>query len=172
MADATLEIVEGPDSGRQVPLDHPLEIGREGGADIVLDDELVSRRHVRVSPENSGAVVEDLGSLNGSFVNGDEIHSPTRLGAGDQLLVGVTVFELRTARQIATEPTAVRPLPPGLATPVKAPDYVPPEVVRGELDERPIEALLDRHTKRKALVAPIGIFVLVVIVVLIFLATR
>ena len=155
-----------------MPLDHPLEIGREGGADVVLDDELVSRRHVRVTPEDSGAIVEDLGSLNGSFVNGDEIHSPTRLGPGDHLLVGVTVFELRTARQIAAQPTAVRPKPPALVTPPRTPDYVPPAVLRGELDERPIEALLDRHTKTKARVAPIGIFVLVVIVVLIFLATR
>ncbi len=172
MADASLEIVEGPDSGRRLPLDRALEIGREGGTDVVLADELVSRRHARVVPEDDGALVEDLGSLNGSFVNGNEIHAPTRLGPGDHLLVGVTLFELRTARQIAVRPTAVRPKPPGLAAPARSPDYIPPEVVRGELDERPIEALLDKHTKGKAHIAPLGVLVVVVIVVLIFLATR
>jgi pSer/pThr/pTyr-binding forkhead associated (FHA) protein len=172
MADVSLEIVEGPGAGRQVPLDRPVEIGREEGADVVLDDELVSRRHVRVTPEDTAVIVEDLGSLNGSFVNGEEIHARTRMSPGDQLLVGVTMFELRSAKQIAVHPTAVRPKPPGLATPVRAPDYVPPAVAKGALEDQPLDALFDKYTKGKARLAPLGIFVLVVFVVIVFLATR
>jgi hypothetical protein len=172
MADVTLEIVEGPGAGRQVPLDRPLEIGREAGADVVVDDELVSRRHVRVTPDGAGAVVEDLGSRNGSFVNGEEIHARTRMGPGDHLLVGVTMLELRTAQQIVARPTAVRPKPPGLATPARRPDYVPQAVAKGRVEDRPIDALFDKRTKGKARIAPIGIFVIVAIVVIIFLATR
>jgi S-DNA-T family DNA segregation ATPase FtsK/SpoIIIE len=172
VATVTLEIVEGPGAGRQVALDGPLEIGREEGADVVLDDDLVSRRHVRVTPDAVGAVVEDLGSLNGSFVNGEEIHARTRMGPGDHLLVGVTMFELRTAQQIVAQPTAMRAKPPALATPARRPDYVPPAVEKGRVESRPIDALFDTRVKGKARVAPIGIFVLAAIVVLIFLATR
>jgi pSer/pThr/pTyr-binding forkhead associated (FHA) protein len=172
MADVTLEIVEGPGAGRQVPLDRPLEIGREQGVDVVLEDDLVSRRHVRVTPEQAGAVVEDLGSLNGTFVNGDEVHGRMSIGPGDHLLVGVTLLELRSAQQLVSRPTAVRPTPPGLATPVRAPDYVPPAVAKGRLETGPLDALFDRRVKGKARIAPIGIFVIVAIVVIIFLATR
>lgn len=176
MANLLLEIVEGPGAGKQVPLTDQLEIGRERPAGLILDDQQVSRRHARVSAADGGAIVEDLGSRNGTFVNGNEIHSPTRLGPGDHLLVGVTVLELRTPQQIAARPTAVRPIPPALATPPKTPTYVPPEAVAeagsgGGASGHVLDPLLDIHTKRRARLAPVAIFVLVVIAVLIFLAT-
>jgi pSer/pThr/pTyr-binding forkhead associated (FHA) protein len=181
MADVSLEIVEGPGAGQQVELTGPIEIGRDQSAGLVLDDDLVSRRHVRVTPADGGAVAEDLGSSNGTFVNGEEIHLPTQLSPGDHLLVGVTVVELRSAAQVADSPTAVRPrpaalaAPPPLAIPEREPDYVPREVAAAERQERPggtLDALRDTHTKSKAATAPIAIFILVVFVVLIYLATR
>jgi pSer/pThr/pTyr-binding forkhead associated (FHA) protein len=177
MPDVTLEIVEGPGSGQQIELTGPIEIGRDQSAGLVLEDDLVSRKHVRVTPAEGGAVAEDLGSSNGTFVNGEEIHAPTRLTPGDHLLVGVTVVELRSAAQVAASPTAVRPRPaalaepPPLATPARAPDYVPPEVGSAQ-PNRTLDALRDTHTKSKAAAAPIAIFILVVFVILIYLATR
>lgn len=172
MSDLSLEIVEGPAAGSKQPLDGSLEIGRDPGAGLVLDDELVSRHHARITPFDGGAVVEDLGSRNGTFVNGNEIHSPTKVEPGDHVLIGVSVLELRTAAQIAARPTAVRPRPPALATPPQQPDYVR----IAEVDERKrgeeLQPLLDARTKPKAKLAPLAIFVLVVLVVLIFLATR
>ncbi len=173
MAELSLEIVEGPGSGKKFPLAGPLEIGREAGVGVVLDDELVSRRHVRVSPQDGAALVEDLESRNGSFVNGEQIHAPTRLEPGDQLLVGVTVFELRTAAQIAARPTAVRERPPALAISPQPPDYIP----SGLLDSprpRPhkLDSLLDIRVKTRARTAPLAVGVVVVIAILLFLATR
>jgi pSer/pThr/pTyr-binding forkhead associated (FHA) protein len=168
MSDLTLEVVEGPGAGRQIRLSGPVEVGRDAHAGLVLRDDLASRHHVRISPADGGAVVEDLGSLNGTFVNGNEIHSPTRLSPGDQLLIGVTVLELRSPAQVAERPSAVQPIPPALAVAARRPDYIPKDLLREQ--PSPLDRLLDTRTKRKAKHAPIAIFVLVVFVVLIFLA--
>jgi len=173
VSDLLLEIVEGPGAGRQVTLAGPLEIGRDPSAGMALEDDLASRRHVRVSPEAGEALVEDLGSLNGTFVNGEEIHSPTRVRPGDQLLVGVTVLELRSADQVRERPTAVRPVPPALAAPAREPDYVAPDVgavVRAP--PSPLDPLLDSRTKAKARTAALALFVHAALAVILFLATR
>ncbi len=82
MADITLEIVEGPGAGRQVALDHELIIGRAPDVDMVLEDSQVSRRHAKVSPAPDGsAVVEDLGSANGTFINQNELIGPCTPGS-------------------------------------------------------------------------------------------
>jgi pSer/pThr/pTyr-binding forkhead associated (FHA) protein len=172
MADLNLEIVEGPGAGRMQPLTGSLELGRDPGLEFALEDELVSRRHARVTPLDGGAVVEDLDSRNGTFVNGNEIHAPTRIGAEDLVLVGVTVLELRTASDIARRATAVRPRPPALATPLRQPDFVDESALPEPRTGHVLDPLLDKRAKRKARLAPLAIFVLVVFVVIIFLATR
>ena len=171
MADLSLEIMEGAGAGRMVALTTAVTIGRGRDAGLVLADELVSRRHARVTPSGPDAVVEDLGSRNGTFLNGDGIHGPTRLEAGDQLQLGVTLVELRSASQIAERPSAVHPVPPadvadtddGARSPAVA---EPARRPRHELDP-----LLDSRTKGKARTAPLALFVLVALVVIIYLAT-
>ena len=172
MADQILEIVEGPSAGKQVPLDGPLEIGRDPEAGLTLDDDLVSRRHARLTPQPGGVVVEDPGSRNGTFVNGNQIHAPTLVTAGDQILVGVTVLELRTSAQVQAQPTAVRAKPPALATSPRQPDYVSKDVASGGQSAHELDPLLDIYVKAKTKTAVLALFVLVVLVVLIFLATR
>ena len=112
MAELILEIVEGKDAGRQLNLDRPLDVGRDQGMPVALtDDTQVSRRHARVSPQNGAAVVEDLGSTNGTFVNEQQIHSPRQLSPGDQVRIGLTVLELRSPQQVQARPSAVQPRP-------------------------------------------------------------
>ena len=112
MGDLILEIVEGTEPGRQVALDRPVDIGRDQGMPVALPgDTQASRRHARVSPQNGAAVVEDLGSTNGTFVNDQPIHSPRQLSPGDRVRIGLTVFELRSQQQIQQRPSAVRPRP-------------------------------------------------------------
>jgi pSer/pThr/pTyr-binding forkhead associated (FHA) protein len=94
MARLLLEIVEGPGAGRQVALTGPVVVGRDAEADVVLDDARVSRRHARIRPQEGRAVVEDLESRNGTFVNREEIHAPVSAAPGDDVLVGTTVLEL------------------------------------------------------------------------------
>jgi predicted component of type VI protein secretion system len=187
----SLEIVEGLDAGRRVELTGPLEIGRGPQAGLQLGDPQVSRSHARVVPDQTGAVVTDLGSSNGTFVNGHQLFGPARLEAADHLLVGSTVLELRTAEQVARRPSAAIQVPPALATPARTPDYVPPEVLdqlaqppdgepapptpgprRAAGRDHPLDPLLDVRAKRKARTAPLAMFVLVVLALLVFLATR
>jgi predicted component of type VI protein secretion system len=216
----SLEIVEGTGAGRMVALAGPVTVGRSGDADLVLADELVSRRHAQLTPSGSGAVVEDLGSRNGTFVNGEAVHGPTHLVPGDQLQVGVTLVELRSATQVAERPSAVHRVPPPLAIPPRTPDYLggtdprfadrgdrrtadpagsghqatpdpraarrpgaqdpatpdpgAPDPVGGGPGGRPrheLDPLLDSRTKGKARTAPLALFVLVALVVIIYLAT-
>lgn len=169
MARLLLEIVEGPGAGRQLPLERPVVVGRDAAADVVLDDERVSRQHARITPQAGGAVVEDLDSRNGTFVNREEIHSPVTALPGDDVLLGTTVLELRTDAELATRPSVVRPVPPALAVPQREPTYVAPPQPQGQ---QLLGRYSDTRVKAQARLAPLAIVVLVLFAVLIYLATK
>ena len=112
MAELILEVVEGVELGRKLELDGPLDIGRDAAMTVALaGDMYASPRHARVTPRDGGAVVEDLGSANGTFVNDQPIRAPRPLRPGDRVRVGLTVLELRSRRQVQERPSAVRPRP-------------------------------------------------------------
>jgi pSer/pThr/pTyr-binding forkhead associated (FHA) protein len=176
-----LEIVEGPSAGRQLALDRRIVIGRAADADLVLDDAEVSRHHASVAPASERtAVVEDLGSANGTFINRNELHGPARLDPGDELLLGVTLVEVRSREQLAAQPSAVRSIPPALAAAPKTPRYVDPE--RAHTDSAPesadvsatpaLEKYLDVRVRRRAQLAPLALFLLVVLALIVYLALR
>jgi two-component system, cell cycle response regulator len=81
----------------------PCIVGRGPGADLALLDDWLSRRHYVIIPREAGVVVEDLGSTNGTLLNGVPLVQPTRLKDGDHIAAGETVvkfaagasFELR-----------------------------------------------------------------------------
>lgn len=106
-----LEIVEGAGAGKQVPLEGPLEVGREAGVSLLLEDEEVSRHHARIEPTGDGAMVYDLGSTNGTYINDQPLGAAQRLSPGDRLRLGLTVLELRTREQVAQQPSAIGPIP-------------------------------------------------------------
>jgi FHA domain-containing protein len=69
----------------------PLLVGREAENDIALGrDEFTSGRHARVEPRRDGVWIEDLGSTNGTFVNGVQLTAPRKLSSGDVIRVGET----------------------------------------------------------------------------------
>ena len=70
-------------------------LGRSTVASIVVDDMYVSDEHVQVTPREDGWVVRDLGSTNGTFLNGAKVTQPTPLAAGDHLRIGKTRIEVR-----------------------------------------------------------------------------
>lgn len=80
-----------------VEVREPLELGRECDG-ILLMDPQVSRRHVALSPRKDNVLVEDLGSTNGTFLDGTQITSAVVLVAGSVIRLGDTVVQLVTDR--------------------------------------------------------------------------
>src|SRR3954468_17741923 len=112
MAGLTLEIVEGAQAGRQVQLESVVDIGRAPTLPLHLDEDAqVSRRHARVTAQGGQAVVEDLGSTNGTYVNDQPIHAPRIVKPGDTIRIGLTVFELRSPAQVRERASAVQRRP-------------------------------------------------------------
>lgn len=96
--DACLVFVEGHSTvlGQRIVLQAEVVIGRDPTCAVRLDAEDVSRRHARVAPEGNGHVVGDLGSLNGTWVNGLEVEL-RRLTSGDRIRVGPYVAKYLAA---------------------------------------------------------------------------
>lgn len=87
-----------------VPItDLPCTIGRSGDCDIRLGLDRISRRHLRLSVDGDGYVIEDLGSTNGTFVNEARIHAPTRLVPGDVVHIADYAFRFADAGAGASE---------------------------------------------------------------------
>ncbi len=106
MAEIWLVVAEGPDAGREWRLAEPLVIGRGGDADVVLADPTVSRHHASFSAQGETAVVEDLESSNGTFVNGEQVAQPRRVTAGDVIaLGGSTAIEVKVGPTGTHTPT-------------------------------------------------------------------
>lgn len=114
----TLVFAEGPLSGRREELQRELVIGRED-AGLTIDDPELSRQHAAVRPVDGGLEIEDLGSRNGTYVNGSRIERATRLAGGDTIKLGQSVVRVEAARAAATVTSPV-PLSPPAATPAHA----------------------------------------------------
>ncbi len=89
-----LAVVQGPGTGQRYPLGQQARIGRSRDNEIGLEDGQSSRRHAQVWQTPDGYAVQDMGSTNGTFVNGTRIQQPARLAPGDRLQVGDTVFQV------------------------------------------------------------------------------
>jgi pSer/pThr/pTyr-binding forkhead associated (FHA) protein len=163
---AALTITTGAMEGRRIECDRRLVVGREdvgegADVDVVIDDAEMSRRHAALTPVANGLEIEDLGSLNGTFVNGSRIHGKVILEPNAVVKLGTTQFTVElppadppvvspanptVARQSVTapseepvapvaQPTVARstPTPPGADAPSAEPvaPVAQPTVVRG-----------------------------------------
>lgn len=92
-----LTIAEGPRElrGTRLPITGPIVIGRSPGADIVIADDFVSARHARVTPTPAGAVLEDLGSTNGTVLDGVRISGVVPLAPGSMIQLGTVKLVVR-----------------------------------------------------------------------------
>lgn len=97
MTPRMLHLAKGRSAGFKIALEAEVVLGRSGtGGGRIDGDSLVSRRHARISFSASGEpILEDLGSRNGTFVNGYRIVGPRTLAVGDVLRVGSTELEVR-----------------------------------------------------------------------------
>jgi len=70
-------------------------IGRSEDADVTIDDPYASEFHARVGYQDGTVVVNDLGSTNGTYVNGRRVTAPVPVGKGDTVQIGKTILEVR-----------------------------------------------------------------------------
>jgi hypothetical protein len=82
-------------AGRTYDLDDELTVGRSPGCGVAMPEDIyTSTLHARLFRRNDQVWIEDLGSTNGTFVNSEQIRQAVRLGKGDLLQIGSTVFEV------------------------------------------------------------------------------
>lgn len=123
MAGEQLRVMEGSEQGKQLSVDADLMIGRTapGEEGRLGGDPEISRVHARVSRGDDGRlIVEDLGSANGTFVNGQRIDAPRSLDLGDLLRAGKTVLQVTDSSGAVPEKTKAATLAPGALTSVAA----------------------------------------------------
>ena len=143
---------DGALAGERFELEGDRTIGRED-ADITLDDDQVSRRHARVSVSGSAIAIEDLGSTNGTFVNGTRIEAATTLAPRATVRIGTTTFALEADAEPEAEPepepapampepavTVARAAPAPPATPAPEPAPAAPAAPAPALSTGPVGA--------------------------------
>ncbi|HBX70885.1 MAG TPA: hypothetical protein DEH25_16275 [Chloroflexi bacterium] len=149
MPSQTFQLVmrSGPNPGKVFTLSkNEIIMGRDVSADVVINSAEVSRRHTRLRLDAGYYVVDDLGSTNGTFVNGQRISTPQILRPGDIIMLGeaaTLVYESSQFDSNATvisavgEPFSVAP-PPMQAS--RAPQQItpPPQVYAGQVPSGPI----------------------------------
>ncbi len=90
-----LRFISGKYQGGEFPLpdEGEIVIGRSSELDMVLVEDMVSRRHAKIFVEGGDIFLEDLGSTNGSFVNGEKVVR-TKLAEGDRILIGTSIIKV------------------------------------------------------------------------------
>jgi len=97
---SSMVMIYGEFLGRRFEVDgESLTIGRSPDCSIQLADDSVSRQHCRVTPADEGAIILDLGSTNGTYVNGTSV-SARHLRDGDSVQVGRSIFKFLTGSNI------------------------------------------------------------------------
>jgi class 3 adenylate cyclase/tetratricopeptide (TPR) repeat protein len=121
MEDAALvAILDGAEGGRRIRIAGRLSVGRGDDAGVVVDDPEISRAHAVFAVTPQGLEIQDLGSLNGTWVNGERITSPTLLAPGDAVKIGATRIEVLSAGRAPASAEQSSP------TPVEAKDELRP----------------------------------------------
>jgi hypothetical protein len=128
MTPATFQLVmrSGPTPGKEVPLEKDeIYIGRDVGNDVVINDPEVSRRHARLTQQSGSYLIEDLGSTNGTFINGQRLTRPHLLRAGEMIMFGENVGLVFEMTQFDADATMVG-AGPAFPEPSPRETYVPP----------------------------------------------
>ncbi|HYQ17688.1 MAG TPA: DUF4388 domain-containing protein [Polyangiaceae bacterium] len=149
-----LRFISGKYQGGEYPLAEGQEIviGRSSELDMVLVEEMVSRKHARIALTDGTISIEDLGSTNGTFVNGEKVQQGT-LREGDRVLIGTNILKVVAAPQDAEARANLKAMAVGRVTAKQQPGGRTEEAPRmsGNLEEIPLPDLLQLFgTSRKA----------------------
>lgn len=101
-------VIDGPDAGRAVPLDGPKVAGTAATVDLILSDDRVSSKHVRITPVDARFLVKDLESTNGTFFEGSKLQE-LELSPGASLKIGRSTLRIEPSpRTLDVRPSASR----------------------------------------------------------------
>jgi len=180
-----LVLREGPTPGKAYPLDKSeMFIGRDLANEIVINDPEVSRKHARIFMQGVNIVIEDLGSTNGTSINGQRLMGPYVLRPGEIITFGehiALLFESVTSdpnatvaaiRQPAPAPAytpAPKPQAPGpvyQAPPPPKPQYIhpPAPIYSGQVPSQPVHTAPPAQKKGSALWILIVIAIILVMI--------
>ena len=157
----------GPNPGTVFELTKEVSlIGRDVTNDVVVGDAEVSRQHSRLTRTPGGYVLEDLGSTNGTFVNGERLVAPRVMNPGDLVALGETVS--LTFDATSPEAAATVAQPAATAEPAKkAPGAAPQPAAQAQSASPPISADEASPPAKKGgkpwLLAGVGCFVLILV---------
>ncbi len=147
----------GPAPGKVYTLEKTeISIGREAASDVFVNDVEVSRKHARLMSQFGDYVLEDLGSTNGSFVNGQRITGQRILKPGDTLFLGENIslsyeevaFDPNATRAIVSEPEqqpVTQPEDSGKPQEAQYPSS-PPPTYAGQVPASPVEPLVPEES--------------------------
>lgn len=188
MSSFRLVLRAGPTPGKVFPLEKDeMFIGREANNDIVINDPEVSRKHARLYVQGGNMILEDLGSTNGTSVNGQRLTGPYVLRAGEIITFGEKITLLfkslaadanatMASSRIPSEPqfTAQPPLPPAFqAPPAQPPVYAPPPPPRYQAPPPPPtfsgQVPVNPHQVKPPAKKSNTVWIIVAVVVLLFL---
>lgn len=102
MAELAIKFISGRYQGGEFPLpdDGELLVGRASDLDIVLVEDMVSRKHAKMTAQAGFLTITDLGSTNGTFVNGEKVRRAT-LNANDRVLIGTSILRIISASEMS-----------------------------------------------------------------------
>lgn len=140
-----LRFISGKYQGGEYPLAEGQEIvvGRSSELDMVLVEEMVSRKHARIALSDGVISIEDLGSTNGTFVNGEKVDHGT-LKEGDRVLIGTNILKVMAVAQDGDQKLDLKAVAAGRVTARQRMSRVGDEPPRmsGSLEEIPLPDLL------------------------------
>ncbi len=185
MAEFQFIMRSGPTPGKIFPLEgEEISVGRENSNTIAINDAEVSRRHARLEKRGSAYVIQDLGSTNGTFVNGVRISGMQVLNSGDEVSFGeniVLMYEAvvdPNATMISSKPpktvaAAQKPaVPPAAAAPAPAPRPQPAPArpqpaapaYAGQVPAEPAPVPVKKSSSSKIILIILAVIILCVIV--------
>ncbi len=154
-----LKFISGKYQGGEFPLemDSEVVIGRSSDLDMVLVEDMVSRRHAQITTHSNQIQIEDFGSTNGTFVNGEKI-TKSRLKEGDRILVGTNIIKLvhRDASEPLGQDLSSNAGAPGGVTSTRTTGATLTGSISGLIEEVPLPDLLQLFSTSKKT----GVFVI------------
>lgn len=163
-----LTMRSGPNPGTVYALDaDQINIGRDSSNEITVNDAEVSRRHSRLSFQGGKYVLEDMGSTNGTFVNGQRLTGPRVLKSGEVVSLGEQIVFVYEAVESDPGATMVSSRNMPEARPVTAPPP-PPQAYAGQVPTGPPEAEQAKKINPVPIAIAVGAVVLICVCIAFF----